>query len=124
MLTKYSPYWMREFSQLPADESSPNAAMARFAAVLEHGGQFGVPISDGRWLLIVHEPPEDRVGVEAEFLSPEWSAEVINEPQNWRVTFLFDDRATAVALAAALFKDGSVDHILDEIPRRDGAFLR
>ncbi len=113
ILIKYSPLARRVIHDLEAIACSRVQAMAKFAEVLEHGGVFGSPISNDRWLFLTCEPPEDRIGIDPEYLSPAWNAAVVNEAKNWRVVFFFDDRAVALELLEAILANGDVDTTLN-----------
>src|SRR5450755_1975310 len=115
MLTKYSPLSpaRAQIRGVAAVACTQEVAFAQFAAVLEHGGVFGSPIANGRWLFLNHEPPEDHVDVEPSFLSPEWDAIVAHEAENWHVMFFFETRAIALELFEAMRSGADVDPILD-----------
>jgi hypothetical protein len=115
MLTKYSPLSpaRAEINGVAAVACTEQVAFAQFAAVLEHGGVFGSPIANGRWLFLNHEPPEDRVDIEPCFLSPEWDAIVAHDAENWHVIFFFGTRAVALELFEAMRSGADVDPILN-----------
>jgi hypothetical protein len=90
-------------------------ALARAVGV-ERGGVVGCPVSSERWLFLSREPPEDRVSIAAEHLSPAWEAMVVDEAKNWYVVFFIADRAVASSLGDALVTGGDIDAILDRGP--------